>query len=49
MNVEAGAGQEGGQLEGREGLAHKLSAPINAGFIFHGLTPRGEVLQEGLL
>src|SRR5208337_5318483 len=48
MNVEACPGQEGGQLKGREALPGEFGAPINAGFTFHGLTPRLEVSQEGL-
>ena len=48
MKVEACAGQKGGQLKGREALTLELRASINAGLTFHGLTPRPEVLQEGL-
>jgi len=44
MNVEACPGQEGSQLKGREALTREFGAPINAGFTFHGLTPRLEVL-----
>ena len=48
VDIEAGAGQQRGEFEGRKPVPLKLGSTVKSGLVFYGLASRLEILQVRL-